>query len=127
VTGPRSGAPPGEERTGPLTKDRPPAKDSGANLKSASTLAPGWLSDAEALPGKSLEDGRPVAGALRIADAWGPALNRSYELGWQDGYRRGRADEAAATAADWHQVWVKTRAVLAQPTHAELKARRGES
>ena len=102
-------------------------EDPGANLKSTSTLTPGWLSDAEALAVKSLEDGRPVAAAMRIADAWGPALNRSYELGWQDGYRRGRADEAAAVAADWHEVWAKTRAVLAQPTHAELKTRRGES
>jgi hypothetical protein len=122
-----SQAPPGKERTGPLTKDRSSTKDSADKLKSTSTLSPGWLSDAEALAGKSLEDGRPVAAALRIADAWGPALNRSYELGWEDGYRRGRADESAAVAADWHEVWVKTRAVLAQPTYAELKKRRGES
>jgi hypothetical protein len=64
---------------------------------------------------------------MRIADAWGPALNLSYELGWKDGYCRGRADEAAAVAADWHALWVKTRAVLDQPSHAELKRRRGES
>jgi hypothetical protein len=102
-------------------------EDPGANLKSTATVTPGRLSDAEALAAESLEDGRPVAAALRIADAWGPALNRSYELGWKDGYRRGRADEAAAVAADWHAIWLKTRAVLAQPTDAELKKRRGES
>ena len=83
--------------------------------------------DAELLALKLLEDGHPIAAALLLADAWGPALNRSYELGWQDGYRRGQADEAAAVAADWHEVWVKTRAVLTQPTYAELKKRRGES
>jgi hypothetical protein len=83
--------------------------------------------DAEMLALRLLEDGHPIAAALLLADAWGPALNRSYQLGWQDGYRRSRADEAAAVAADWHQVWVKTRAVLTQPTHAELKKRRGES
>ena len=102
-------------------------EDPTAKRKSTSRLTPGWLSDAEALAVESLEDGRPLAAALRIADAWGPALNLSYELGWQDGYRRGRADEAAATADDWHALWLRTRAVLAQPTHAELKARRGES
>jgi hypothetical protein len=102
-------------------------EDPTAKRKSTATLTPGWLSHAELLAGKALEDGRPVAAAMRIADAWGPALNLSYQLGWEDGYRRGRADEAAAVAADWHEVWVKTRAVLAQPTYAELKRRRGES
>jgi hypothetical protein len=51
----------------------------------------------------------------------------AYRCGVEDGTEQGYARAEADMAAAWHAVWVKTRAVLAQPTRAELARRRGES
>jgi hypothetical protein len=51
------------------------------------------------------------------------ALTNAYWAGYVAGHRAAE-DEMAA---DWHEMWVKTRAVLDQPTHAELERRRGSA
>jgi len=71
------------------------------------------------------EDPRWRAAEL-LADAWGPALERSYHLGYASGYDAGRWSAEHEMAEAWAQMASKITATLAQPTHDELQARRGE-
>jgi hypothetical protein len=62
--------------------------------------------------------------ARLLADAWGPALERSwhlgYEVGWANGYTRADADMASA----WHTMYLSTRATLESTMLIELERRR---
>jgi hypothetical protein len=62
--------------------------------------------------------------AETLADLWGPALNRSWHLGREIGYREGYAAAERDMAASWNKLWLATRATLAAPEHVELSARR---
>ena len=64
--------------------------------------------------------------AEMLAGAWGPALERSYHLGYATGYDAGRWSVEHEMAEAWAQMASKITATLAQPTHDELQARRGE-
>jgi hypothetical protein len=61
-----------------------------------------------------------------LADAWGPALDKSFHLGRSVGYDTGRWDADHEMADAWAQMASKITATLAQPTYDELQARRGE-
>jgi hypothetical protein len=62
-----------------------------------------------------------------LADAWGPALDRSYRLGYGNGFDAGRWDAEHKMAESWHRVWLRVKATLDQPTRDELARLRGES
>lgn len=70
----------------------------------------------------SLDPFEPAAEML--ADAWGPALARSYRLGYGDGYDAGfRAAELEMEQA-WSRVAAEVRAGASGRTHAQLIAER---
>jgi hypothetical protein len=60
----------------------------------------------------------------QLADAWGPALANSYQLGYAAGYARGHWDAEHEMAEAWRAVAKPIREVLAQPTRDELAVRR---
>lgn len=64
--------------------------------------------------------------ASLLADAWGPALDRSYRLGWENGYAAGFYEAEKDMAEAWAKAARPIRAALAQPTWEQLQRRRGE-
>lgn len=64
--------------------------------------------------------------ASLLADAWQPALNRSYRLGFENGYAAGLYEAEQDMAAAWAKAARPIREVLKQPTRDELARRRGE-
>ena len=68
-----------------------------------------------------------VRAAELLADAWGPALERSHRLGYETGRRRGRAEGVAEEREAWNRIIGVYRATASRPTFAELQERRGEA
>lgn len=62
--------------------------------------------------------------ARLIADAWGPALDRSYRLGYRLGYDAGYYQSERDMEAAWASAARTVQRVLDQPTFAEMQARR---
>ncbi len=73
-----------------------------------------------------LDDPRFEAATI-LANAYRPALDAAQALGYGTGYTAGRYDAEREMSDNWHQVWLHVRAEMARPTHARLKARRGEA
>ncbi len=64
--------------------------------------------------------------ACLLADAWGPALDRSYRLGYENGYVAGFYEAEKREADEWRAVAEAITPVLRMPKQDELRARRGE-
>lgn len=64
--------------------------------------------------------------ASLLADAWQPALNCSYRLGYENGYAAGFYEAEQDMAAAWAKAARLVRDTLSMPTHAELLKIRGE-
>lgn len=64
--------------------------------------------------------------ASQLADAWGPALARAERIGFENGRIVGRAEAEREMAESWRAAVKPIRAVLAQPTQAEMAIIRGE-
>ena len=62
-----------------------------------------------------------------LADAWQPALNRSYTLGYENGYTAGFYDAERDMAAAWAKAATPVRETLRQPSFGELAELRGEA
>jgi hypothetical protein len=58
----------------------------------------------------------------RGTDDW--TRDFDFPLGWRVGFARGYRQSELDTAADWHEMWRKTRTLLDRPTQAELRRRR---
>ena len=65
--------------------------------------------------------------ASLLADAWKPALDRSYSMGYENGYCAGWAECERDMADHWRKTVGAVRTVLAQPSHDEVMRRRGEA
>ena len=65
-----------------------------------------------------------VAAAFLLADAWVPALNRSWRFGWDVGYAEGVRDGRAEEATTWHRAFGVATAAWQQPTFDQLRRRR---
>lgn len=61
--------------------------------------------------------------ASLLADAWQPALARSYRLGYDNGYAAGFYEAEQDMAASWAAAAAPIRDTLKQPTMNELKQR----
>jgi hypothetical protein len=61
----------------------------------------------------------------RLADAWEPALRRSYELGYQVGWHRGWLAGRDEEREAWNWIIGVYKDTTSLPTQAELTVRRG--
>jgi hypothetical protein len=59
-----------------------------------------------------------------LADAWGPALECAHRLGYETGYARGWLEGRNEEREAWNKIIGCYRDTTAQPTFAELQARR---
>lgn len=62
--------------------------------------------------------------ASLLADAWQPALDRSYRLGYENGYAAGFWEAEQDMQRAWENAAQPIRDTLAQPTRADLLERR---
>ena len=91
----------------------------------STSIAPGTDFAASLAACTGPDDPRWLAVEL-LADAWGPALDRSYRLGYGNGFDAGRWAAEHAMAESWHRVWLRVKATLDQPARDELASLRGE-
>ena len=85
------------------------------------------LADAEREAAAALAAGESWRAVQILADAWGPALARSYRLGYQNGFRAGVVAGRAEEADAWQKIMGVWRQTVKRPSFAELKRRRGEA